>query len=107
MHVSEMLNQVRDLHEKRGFRTNGGEDPVWRIALLCEEVGELAAAVTKGHGDPAAEIADILISLLGTCVAMEVDIEDEFRKKMAEIEGRRSIFRNGHVRLAKEGDHGP
>ena len=103
MHVQEMLDEVRKLHEEREFRSRGGEDSVWRLALLLEEVGELAAAVTKGDGDPASELADILICVLGSCLAEGVDIEAEFRAKMSKVRTRQTVIRHGHARLANVG----
>ena len=60
----------------------------YRIALTVEELGELSAAViTKGmpKKEIAEELADLLILLLGHSLAMDIDLEGEFHKKMDKI----------------------
>ena len=64
----------------------------FRIALTVEELGELSAAITKGKPDEEAaeELADLLILLLGHSLAMEVDLEEEFHKKMDKVMTRKA-----------------
>ena len=64
----------------------------YRIALTVEELGELSAAITKGKSDEEAaeELADLLILLLGHSLAMEVDLEEEFHKKMDKVMTRKA-----------------
>ena len=64
----------------------------FRIALTVEELGELSAAITKGKPDEEAaeELADLLILLLGHSLAMDVDLEEEFHKKMDKVMTRKA-----------------
>ena len=45
---SIMMRKVAAFHHKHDFAGNNGHDMGYRIALTVEELGELAAAVTKG-----------------------------------------------------------
>ena len=42
------MNKVAAFHHKHDFEANNGHDMGYRIALTVEELGEFAAAVTKG-----------------------------------------------------------
>jgi len=57
------------------------------VALTVEELGEFAAAITKGKPDEEAaeELADLLILILGHSLAMKIDLESEFHRKMDRI----------------------
>ena len=56
---SQMMRKVAAFHHKHDFAGNNGHDMGYRIALTVEELGELAAAVTKGK--PIEECADCLL----------------------------------------------
>ena len=64
----------------------------FRIALTVEELGELSAAITKGKPDEEAaeELADLLILILGHSLAMNVDLEAEFHRKMDKVMTRKA-----------------
>jgi NTP pyrophosphatase (non-canonical NTP hydrolase) len=59
----------------------------YRISLTVEELGEFAAAITKGKPDQEAaeELADLLILILGHSLALEIDLFDEFNKKIERV----------------------
>ena len=38
-----MLNAVQVFHDKHDFKNNGGEEMTYRMALMAEELGEIAA----------------------------------------------------------------
>ena len=84
-----MKRRVAQYHHKHSFQSpdNNGHDMGYRIALTVEELGELSAAITKGkpQSEPSEELADLLILILGDSLAMEVDLESEFHKKMDKI----------------------
>ena len=84
-----MMSRVASFHHKHRFssKDNNGHDMGYRIALTVEELGELSAAITKGkpEEEAAEELADLLILLLGHSLAMEVDLEEEFHKKMDRV----------------------
>ena len=44
----EMMKKVAAFHAKHDFAGQNGHDMGYRLALTIEELGELAAAVTKG-----------------------------------------------------------
>ena len=89
-----MMSRVAKFHNKHQFSSseNHGHDMGYRIALTIEELGELSAAITKGKPDEEAseELADLLILILGHSLAMKVDLEQEFHKKMDKIMTRKA-----------------
>ncbi|MEE2811985.1 MAG: nucleoside triphosphate pyrophosphohydrolase family protein [Candidatus Thermoplasmatota archaeon] len=84
-----MMARVAKFHHKHDFANpeNNGHDMGYRLALVIEELGELSAAITKGKPkeEAAEELADIFILTLGNALAMEVDLESEFHKKLDRI----------------------
>ncbi len=90
-----MMQRVASFHSKHSFalEENKGHDMGYRIALTVEELGEFAAAITKGksHSNIAEELADILILILGHSLALEIDLEKEFHSKMDIIMTRPAI----------------
>lgn len=72
--MKDLIEKVRVLHEKNDFKNNGGEDKYYRMALIMEEVGEICEALTKQKDNFEDEHADLLILLLGNCVAYDIDI---------------------------------
>ena len=81
-----MMCRVARFHDKHDFAhpDNNGHDMGYRLALMIEELGELSAAITKRKPDEEAaeELADVFILTLGNALAMEVDLEAVFHKKM-------------------------
>ena len=84
-----MMERVAQFHHKHSFQSpeNNGHDMGYRLALTVEELGELSAAITKGkpQSEASEELADLLILILGHSLAMKVDLESEFHKKMDKI----------------------
>lgn len=52
--VTEVVDEVRRAHAKHGAESmvSPGHDPGKRLAILVEEVGEVASALTYDKGDP-------------------------------------------------------
>jgi NTP pyrophosphatase (non-canonical NTP hydrolase) len=98
-----MLAAVQAFHDKHRFRETGGEDLTYRIALMTEELGEIAEAVTKGkpREDLAEETADLLILLIGTAISADFDLCQAFWDKMDKIQGRESRMINGRIRVSE------
>ncbi len=98
---SEMMAEVRAFHHKHRFRERGGEDMVYRLALMTEELGEIADCVTKGKSRDqlATECADLLILLMGNAVAADFDLAEAFWRKMAEVNQRGERIVDGRVRV--------
>ena len=94
-----MMKKIAVFHDKHNFEENNGHDMGYRIALTVEELGELAAAVTKGKplAECAEEMADILLLLMGHSLAMEVDLKAAFESKYSKIMQRPS--RQGRLGL--------
>ena len=94
-----MMKKVAAFHHKHDFEANNGHDMGYRIALTVEELGEFAAAVTKGKPleDCAEEMADVMLLMMGHAVAMEIDLKAAFEKKYATIVQRPS--RQGRLGL--------
>ena len=84
---SNMMRKVASFHHKHDFAGNNGHDMGYRIALTVEELGELAAAVTKNKPieECAEEMADVLILLMGHSLAMEIDLKSAFENKFEKI----------------------
>ncbi len=103
-----MMSRVASFHHKHRFSSEGnhGHDMGFRIALTVEELGELSAAITKGKPDEEAaeELADLLILLLGHSLAMEVDLEEEFHKKMDKVMTRRATKGKLGIRVTDYSD---
>ncbi|MHB1514707.1 MAG: pyrophosphohydrolase domain-containing protein [Acidiferrobacteraceae bacterium] len=103
---SEMLAAVAAFHRKHEFRDRGGEDMVYRVTLMTEELGEIAACVSKGKSkeDLAEECADLLILLIGTAISADFDLREAFWGKMRALERRGSRMVDGRVRIVREPD---
>ena len=100
---SEMLAAVRRFHQKHDFKNRGGEELVYRVALMAEELGEIAQCVTKGKAkeELAEECADLLILLLGTALSAQLDLNEAFWSKMAALEHRTTRLVDGRVRVTR------
>lgn len=97
----DMLAAVQAFHDKHDFKNTGGEDMPWRIALMTEELGEIAACITKGRGNLAEECADLLILLMGTAIAGKIDLQQAFWDKMKKLETRQARIINGRIRVSE------
>ena len=97
-----MLDEVRAFHQKHRFADLGGEDMVYRVALMAEELGEISACVSKGRpkAELAEECADLLILLLGNAIAADFDLAQAFRDKMDAINQRGRRIVDGRVRVS-------
>ena len=102
-----MMRRVAMFHHKHAFSSedNNGHDMGYRVALTIEELGELSAAITKGKPlqEAAEELADLLILILGHSLAMKVDLEDEFHRKMDKIMTRKARKGNLGLRVTEYG----
>ena len=103
-----MMSRVANFHQKHQFSSddNNGHDMGFRIALTVEELGELSAAITKGKPEEEAseELADLLILILGHSLAMEVDLEREFHKKMDKVMTRKARTGKLGIRVTEYSD---
>jgi NTP pyrophosphatase (non-canonical NTP hydrolase) len=88
-----MMKRVAAFHHKHDFAGKNGHDMGYRMALTIEELGELAAAITKGKplAECAEEMADVLILLMGHRLAMEIDLKAAFEKKYLRIMKREAL----------------
>ncbi len=98
-----MLDAVQAFHDKHDFKNTGGEELVYRIALMSEELGEIAACVTKGKDKTklAEEVADLFILLIGTAISADFDLREAFWAKMDKIMQRESKMVNGRIRVSE------
>ncbi|HSH30553.1 MAG TPA: nucleoside triphosphate pyrophosphohydrolase family protein [Thiohalobacter sp.] len=99
---ADMLAAVQAFHDKHDFKNTGGEDMPYRIALMAEELGEIAACVTKGKDRHklAEECADLLILVMGTAIAEDFDLRQAFWDKMDKIMQRDARIVNGRIRVS-------
>ena len=100
---TSMLATVQAFHDKHRFKETGGEEMTYRVALMAEELGEIAECVTKGKSKEALaeECADLFILLLGTAIAADFDLQQVFWDKMKKIESRQSRMINGRIRVSE------
>lgn len=100
---SEMLAAVQAFHDKHQFKERGGEDLLFRLALMTEELGEIAEAVTKGKGAEALseEVTDLFILVIGTAIAADFDLNASFWKKMEELGQREGRMVDGRIRVSR------
>lgn len=98
-----MVEVVRGFHLKHRFRELGGEEMTCRICLMAEELGEISSCVTKGKGRAklAEEVADLLILVLGTGIAQELNLAKAFWEKMERLDRRESRIIDGRVRVSE------
>lgn len=100
---ADMLAAVQAFHDKHDFRSTGGEELTYRVALMSEELGEISSAVTKGKAveQLAEECADLLILLIGTAIAADFDLQQHFWQKLHKIMQRESKMINGRIRVSE------
>lgn len=98
-----MLAMVKSFHDKHDFSGTGGEDMVYRIALMTEELGEMSSCVTKGKvmDEMAEETADLLILVLGTAIAGNFDLLEAFWNKMDKLMKRDARMIDGRIRVSE------
>ncbi len=99
----KMLAAVQAFHDKHRFKDTGGEEMTYRIALMAEELGEIAECVTKGKGKEqlAEECADLFILLVGTAISADFDLRQAFWDKLEKIQSRQSRMINGRIRVSE------
>ncbi len=99
---TQMMDEVRGFHRKHRFNETGGEEMVYRVALMAEELGEISACVSKGKSkeELAEECADLLILLLGNAIAADFDLNHAFWQKMQKIKQRKSKIIDGRIRVS-------
>ena len=99
----DMLEMVQSFHTKHRFKETGGEDLVYRVALMAEELGEISSCVTKGKTKAALaeEVADLLILIMGTGIAADFDLNKAFWNKMEKLMQRQSKMVNGRIRVSE------
>lgn len=98
-----MLDAVQAFHDKHDFKSTGGEELMYRIALMAEELGEISSCVSKGKDREklAEEVADLFILIIGTAISADFDLKDEFWKKMDTLMKRDSRMVNGRIRVSE------
>jgi len=105
---TDMLAAVQAFHDKHDFKNTGGEELTYRLALMMEELGEVAECVTKGKArdELAEEVADLFILLIGTAIAADFDLKQAFWDKMDKIMQRESRMIDGRIRVSEFRDKG-
>ena len=98
-----MRDAVQRFHDKHDLKNLGGEDLVYRVALMAEELGEISACVTKGRDREALaeECADLLILLLGTAISADFALDRAFWNKMEALMKRSSRMVAGRIRVSE------
>ena len=99
----QMLAEVQAFHDKHDFKNTGGEELMYRIALMAEELGEISACASKGKSieSLSEECADLFILLIGTGISQGFDLKQAFWDKMEKIMKRESKMINGRIRVSE------
>ena len=99
----DMLDTVQAFHDKHDFKNKGGEELTYRMTLMAEELGEIAACISKGkpREELAEETADLFILLIGTAIAADFDLNEAFWAKMEKIMKRDSKMVDGRIRVSE------
>ena len=97
-----MLAAVQRFHDKHDLKNHGGEELVYRVALMAEELGEISACITKGRDREALaeECADLLILLMGTAISADFALDRAFWDKMEALMKRSSRMVAGRIRVS-------
>lgn len=98
-----MMAAVQAFHDRHDLRNTGGEELTYRVALMAEELGEVSACVTKGRRrtELAEELADLLILVMGTDIAADLDLKRAFWAKMGRLMQRESRMVDGRIRVSE------
>lgn len=98
-----MLDAVQAFHDKHDFKSTGGEELTYRVALMAEELGEISSCITKGKdkAELAEEVADLFILIIGTAIAADFDLNSAFWHKMDKLMQRESKMINGRIRVSE------
>ncbi len=86
-----MLAAVQAFHDKHRFAETGGEEMIYRVALMAEELGEISECVTKGKSREALaeELADLMILLIGTASLAGLISKQHFGPKWSALKSGR------------------
>ena len=101
----QMMSAVQAFHNKHRFNEAGGEDMIYRVALMAEELGEISACVSKGKDvkELAEECADLLILLMGNAISADFDLKLAFWEKMDRLSHRTGKVIQGRIRVSDFG----
>jgi NTP pyrophosphatase (non-canonical NTP hydrolase) len=99
----DMLAAVQAFHDKHNFKDTGGEELMYRVALMAEELGEISSCVSKGKSKEALaeEVADLFILLIGTAISADFDLKQAFWDKMHKLDQRKSRMVDGRIRVSE------
>lgn len=103
--MEKMIGAVKAFHAKHRFKETGGEDMLYRMNLIMEEVGEICQCLTKGEEKErlAEEHADLLVLLLGNCISADIDLEAAFWEKMKVLRKRKGKKVGDTIRVTDSG----
>ncbi|MHB1566817.1 MAG: nucleoside triphosphate pyrophosphohydrolase family protein [Acidiferrobacter sp.] len=101
--ITALTAAVQAFHDKHDLKGRGGEDLIYRVALMAEELGEISACITKGrdHAALAEECADLLILLIGTAISADFDLGEAAWLKLDALMRREARMVNGRVRVSE------
>lgn len=79
------LNQIQMRIKDKYYETDAASGPLFLLAVLFEEVGELAEAVRKENGSEIQqELTDVLFMTLSIANLFGVELEDKINDKYIE-----------------------
>ena len=98
MDIRKLQLHMASWRKRKGL-TSKKEDVWYNLPILMEECGELCETLTKGRGDTAEEIADVI--LITVCIAeiLGIDIDNAIQKKLIKLEERKLFNVDGHQRV--------
>ncbi len=104
--MKKYFEATKKFHKKFETKGTNNEDMNFRLNLLIEELGELAAVITKGKSrkDFLEENVDLLYLILGNLISERVSFEEfdkAFWKKHEKIMKRKKKEIDGKYRISE------
>jgi NTP pyrophosphatase (non-canonical NTP hydrolase) len=104
--MKKYFEAIKKFHRKFKMKGTNNEDMNFRLNLMTEELGELAAAITKGKArkEIIEENIDMLNLVLGNFISIDADlneIDEAFWEKHEKIMNRKKKLINGKFRVSE------
>jgi NTP pyrophosphatase (non-canonical NTP hydrolase) len=92
---------MADWRKRKGL-SKSKEDIWFNLPMLMEECGELCETITKGRGDTAEEIADVILITICCADVLDIDVNEAIEKKLIKLEDRKLFNVGDHQRVTSE-----
>ncbi|MES3017458.1 MAG: AAA family ATPase [Bacteroidota bacterium] len=105
LYFQQIINCVKEFHKKFNYDIGTGsiQNISFIVGLMLEELSEIHQCLTKGEGDLAEEHADLLYFLLGSCISLNLNVEEAFMEKH-EKNMKKVLVKNKNVERPKQSE---